>query len=201
MELVAFSVMAVFILLVIFYPSLALFLGYGFVFRSSFITWLGGFTSLATALFADGGDIYAGVFYLISWTLVIPMFAAAEWLWEKTGPVVLYMLNTSISSEDVQSRSRYEDETYWKSTETNTNGFDCNGKQGPGNYCWCLSQGYNCGCDYEEMDEVKKVCYDHQGFDCDGRLVDGELRWCYEESSFYTALNKKWRLNKRLQME
>lgn len=73
---------------------------------------------------------------------------------------------------------------YWSTQEF---GVDCNGNMGKDLYCYCSSQGYNCGCNPVEWFEStsRLECYDHIGVNCDGDLVEGETGWCRDPSSSY----------------
>ena len=75
-----------------------------------------------------------------------------------------------------------EDEDYWT---TLAKGYDCNGNMGEDLYCYCPSQGYNCGCQpiYWPYDVPRLECADHQGFNCDGEIIDGEEDWCNDKDS------------------
>ena len=54
-------------------------------------------------------------------------------------------------------------------------------------YCYCESQGYNCGCQPVEWFEntPRLECYDHIGYDCEGNIVHGEDMWCKDPDNQY----------------
>ena len=77
------------------------------------------------------------------------------------------------------------DYAYWS---TQMFGVDCNGNMGEGLYCFCESQGYNCGCQPVEWFEntPRLECFDHIGYTCQGVMVDGEELWCQHPlNTFY----------------
>lgn len=91
------------------------------------------------------------------------------------------------------------DKNLWTNQAWNDDGMDCNGNTGPGRFCYCPSQGFNCACKYNPVENKLKInkwmCYDHYGFDCQGKRVDGESNWCSEENNQWTAVNKRSKMN------
>jgi len=131
----------------------------------------------------------------------VPFDWLIEGLIKKVFPPLMYAANASVNSFELANLRSDRDPDQWKDPENNPNGVDCNGKEGPGNFCYCESQGFTCACEYEEMTETKLTCHDHTGFNCSGEVVDGEFLWCMSDRNFYRTLNQRWSENRRLQLE
>lgn len=99
-------------------------------------------------------DVFTTAGY-VNWMVDGYLVAQAPWL-----QLVLVLLRqlrndwsyTRVENDDLVDRNRFwrrtqwvdpYDYNYWSSRDE---GRDCNGNVGPGNYCYCPSQGYNCQC-------------------------------------------------------
>jgi len=176
--------------------------------RRSISTWvaslIGGTTTFAEVELSDT-YFYAGA--TVVFGFVLPMLNEFDLVFKRDFSVTVGIFEwigelfnrtdyrTNVILDETVSRE------WMESPANNPEGYDCNGKMGPGNYCHCPSQGFNCACEHEVMDDVfdvKLECNDHRGFDCEGQYIDGESKWCAEFDSLFLAINKNTRKNKAL---
>ena len=131
-----------------------------------------------------------GINWIVWWELIKAFVRDGEgdWTWGQSWTDDFIDKNRIFP--EIIPVNRY-DYNYWSSIE---NGYDCNGREGKGYYCYCPSQGYICTCqplNWYKTDLARLECFDHYGYNCEGNFVDGEANWCQDPSSTFYYLNQK----------